>query len=374
MGELRPSSVRQKCGKRNDGCVILASGRHRPVEVQQRIVLSVATRRRRIEVATENVKPCPICGEEIKQAAKKCIHCNEFLEQSRTNWLSRSWTEIAEEKTLWDFLTLMIVPAVLAIVVFNFSNVQSNRQNAIEAERIQEATLQKYFDEMSFLLLDKQLRSSESYDAVRDVARAWTTITLHELDGGRKGTLLRFLAEAGLIEGRRGETILSLSEADLRDADLRGAYMLGANLNAADMSDADLSRASLLGAYLVKTNLHHANIRRATLTQAVMPGADLSSADLSEATLDWADLSDADLSNAVLHGANLTGTDLSKAKLAGTDFRGADLTGTDPKWHDVAWLVIPGKPLAANLSEATYTDDTQWPDGFTPPPDAIKEE
>jgi len=71
--------------------------------------------------------------------------------------------------------------------------------------------------------------------------------------------------------------------ADLRDANLCGAYLRGANLCGADMSDANLC------------------------------GADLRDADLRDA-----DLRDADLSGANLRGADLRDADLRDADLAGT--------------------------------------------------------
>jgi len=82
------------------------------------------------------------------------------------------------------------------------------------------------------------------------------------------------------------------SLANLRDADLRGAYLAGANLRRADLRGAYLSRADLTGA-----NLRHADLSH----------ADLSHADLAGANLRRADLSHADLSRADLTGANLTG-------------------------------------------------------------------
>ena len=57
---------------------------------------------------------------------------------------------------------------------------------------------------------------------------------------------------------------------DLRGADLRGAYLTGANLRRADLRDANLT-----GAYLSRADLTGANLRGAYLT-----GADLRDANL----------------------------------------------------------------------------------------------
>ena len=110
-----------------------------------------------------------------------------------------------------------------------------------------------------------------------------------------------------------------LSRADLREADLRGAY-----LSRAYLSGADLRGAYLSGAYLSRADLSGADLRGAYLS-----GADLREADLRGAYLSGADLSRADLSGADLRGAYLSGADLSRADLREADLSGADLRGAD---------------------------------------------
>ncbi|AGZ32548.1 pentapeptide repeat-containing protein [Burkholderia pseudomallei] len=122
---------------------------------------------------------------------------------------------------------------------------------------------------------------------------------------------------------------VSLSGADLSDADLRGADLSGADLCGANLSGADLCGANLSGA-----DLSDADLRGADLSDADLRGADLSVANLSGANLSGADLSDADLSGANLSGAylsyaNLSGANLSDANLSGANLRGADLSGAD---------------------------------------------
>ena len=91
-----------------------------------------------------------------------------------------------------------------------------------------------------------------------------------------------------------GERLSTPYRANLRGADLSGAYLRGANLRGADLRGANLSGADLRGA----------NLR----------GADLSGANLSGADLSYADLSGANLSGAYLSGADLSGANLSGAK------------------------------------------------------------
>lgn len=85
-------------------------------------------------------------------------------------------------------------------------------------------------------------------------------------------------------------------------ADLKGAYLFGANLH-----EAYLRYANLCGA-----DMRHANLCGADIRYAYLCGADLRGADLCAADLIGADLCAADLS-----GTNLKGTNLSGANLIG---------------------------------------------------------
>src|SRR2546430_10593349 len=107
-------------------------------------------------------------------------------------------------KTLWDWLQLLIIPAVLAVGVYVFTYTTSrnerkaaDRHNRTEREiapeNQHEAALQDYIDNMSELLLHEKLRESQSEDEVRTIARVRTLTTLHRLDEVRKGSVLQFL-------------------------------------------------------------------------------------------------------------------------------------------------------------------------------------
>jgi hypothetical protein len=148
--------------------------------------------------------------------------------------------------TLWDWAKLLIVPAVIADdgIWFNQRQQERDRQNA---ERLaQDNALQAYLDAMSDLITEHRLRTSqpsrdedrnaapepstEDEDAaavpsgededvtpssdknVRAVAQARTLTVLMTLSSGdgdveigagvRKGSVLQFLYDAGLITGR----------------------------------------------------------------------------------------------------------------------------------------------------------------------------
>jgi len=203
-------------------------------------------------------------------------------------------------KTLWDWLQLLIIPAVLAVGGYGFTyttskNEQKSTQVRDQTERDitlddqREAALQAYIDKVSELLLHENLRESTEDAEVRKIARVRTLTVLPRLDNERKRTVLLFLHESGLID--KHKNIVTLSGADLSGANLSDAH-----LNAANLSDAHLGDANLNGADLSYADLSGANLSAANLIKA----------DLSAATLSDAHLSQADLSRARLFNAKLT--------------------------------------------------------------------
>ncbi|EHL2537691.1 pentapeptide repeat-containing protein [Listeria monocytogenes] len=102
-------------------------------------------------------------------------------------------------------------------------------------------------------------------------------------------------------------------------------------------------RADLSNADLKNTNLRFADLRCADLSGANLSYADLRDANLSGANLSYADLSGANLSGADLSGANLSYADLSGANLSGADLSGANLSYADLNWinwRDVVSLTV----------------------------------
>jgi uncharacterized protein YjbI with pentapeptide repeats len=320
---------------------------------------------------SKDTKACKICGEEIKSTAVKCIHCGQLIEfpAGWSDWWKASMTEIKRDKTLWDIVSLLFMPVVLAGLAFTLSSLETRRQDAIadrrataeakvEGERAKDAVLQTYLDRMSELLLKKDLRVSVEGDEARVIARARTLTVLYQLDEVRKGLLLRFLYESELITGgEQTAAVVDLVGANLREIDLRGASLREAYLRAACLPEAKLPDADLRDAYL-----HRANLNKADLSNAYLSEADLRNADLRYADLRWADLNGADLREAYLREADLREADLNRA-----DLREAYLYGAKLLWANLSGADLSGANLSeANLSGAEYSDDTIWPDGFNP--------
>ncbi len=203
-------------------------------------------------------------------------------------------------KTLWDWLQLLIIPVVLAVVALLFNLATTHTEQKIAALRYEqdqqialnkqrEDLLQAYIDRMSELLLKEQLRSSAVDAEVRNVARVRTITILFQLDARRIGYVFAFLRESGLMSTKPDSSVVSLSQADFRKI----------NFSQANLYKADLSDAFLIGANLTGARLYGAN-----LTGAFLVEADLSGANLREADLTGANLREADFTRANLKGAS----------------------------------------------------------------------
>lgn len=302
------------------------------------------------------------------------------------NW---SWTGLNEfvgpnvrqyqpTKSLWDWMQLLIIPIVLAGTVFLFNLAMKRSELAIEQQRYdreqmiaednqREELLQGYLDRMADLLLDKGLRSSKRKAEVRDIARARTLTVLPRLDSNRKGSLIKFIYESGLMYDDKVGSIIDLSEADLSEANLEGVNLSGANLTKANFKNAmlngarlssanltgvDLSGAELIGAKLIETNLTESNLSNANLTGATLINANLYQARLIEinlhsvnlngANLSGVDLRYSDMSMATVKRANIQEANLSGILLDQADFEGVvfnaeqidQIKQKNPQWFD----------------------------------------
>lgn len=243
----------------------------------------------------------------------------------------------AHQKTIWNWFELLVVPAAIASSVAILGWMDHKTERRIADDRAQDAALEAYLEQMSKLLLDKELRKSAEGDEVQAVAKAWTLTILRRVKGGRTRVevVLRFLQESDL--NRQEKNIVSLQDADLSKAPLTGVNLTGINLTGVNLTGAHLE-----GAILIQANLEDAHLDSADLTGAQMHGINLQRAHLFRARLKGAGLTEANLSYANLREANLAGTQLSYAHMDGANLESAILSG------------------------ATYEHHTSWPAGFDP--------
>lgn len=142
-------------------------------------------------------------------------------------------------------------------------------------------------------------------------------------------------------EKYQGTQRLDLSNIDIRGANLREAYLEGANFRKSNLQEVDLSEAHLQKAYLFGIKLQNANLNNTNLQDVVFSKANLKNADLTNAKLQGAKLFKANLQYVVLYEANLQGADLNQANLQDAflgeanlqeaNFNQASLQGADLK-------------------------------------------
>ncbi len=258
-------------------------------------------------------------------------------------------TEFQRGKTLWDALTLLLLPLILTggVIYFGMRQNQDNynltqnqfhiaatqyvNDKSIAATRYAndlnlaatryandqqlalESTFQTYLDRMTDLITNPHVHESSPLgDDLRSMATARTLTILPDLSVSRKATVLKFLHDAGLIKRP--------NDPNIKDPVV--------NLNGADFSGVDLSGFVLGGANLPFVHFHKTNLTRADLSSAYLAGADLTRANLRFAQL-YSPQQTVDLTGAKLVNADLTGANFIQAKLTNADLTGATVTNAD---------------------------------------------
>jgi uncharacterized protein YjbI with pentapeptide repeats len=245
-------------------------------------------------------------------------------------------------KTLWEWLQLLIIPAMLAIGVFllnqrqrqhevQIQQAQKEREETAAIQRAQDEALRAYLDQMSNLMVDREMRKKPDDPDLRRLAQARTLAILLGLDKDRKRRPLKLIYELSLI--MKEEPILNLKNAGLDTADLSEITLHDACLREVDLRLANLSGADLKGSDLGGADLRGANLSNANLSDTVLVGANLLPYDETQPAklnapnlLNGADPSDIDSSNDHLTPTNLGGADLSNADLSGAYLTGAGVS------------------------------------------------
>ena len=196
-----------------------------------------------------------------------------------------------------------------------------------------------------------------------------------------------FMRGASLDGARlRGADLIhaDLQDAQLHNADLRGANLLladftGAALKGADLRDttnpddvtelghvrrgprfkeANLENADMRGAFCYGSDFSSANLLGTNFRGALLQEANLSSLNMRElnfenADLSWAKLSDSDLTGANLTGANLSSADLESAKLTEAKITQANLQSANLQDTEVSGIEYDRSTLFRGIRVAT---------------------
>ena len=232
---------------------------------------------------------------------------SQQLEPWQQRWAKRIGFR---EKTVWDwlqFLANIAVPILIAVATILVSNLQNQvNQNQrlgevrVAEDKREDEILKAYIDNISDLLLNRNLRNSKEGEEVNNIARGQTLIAIQRLryinGGARKARILQFLHELRLVE--RGNKILSLRDAWLRYTDMTA------------------TRSDLTGDDLSRLDLESANLSHTLMMNIDLSNSDLSNSNLSDVVMDGANLSGANLRNTILNNTDLRGAIVSNEQLA----------------------------------------------------------
>ncbi len=149
-----------------------------------------------------------------------------------------------------------------------------------------------------------------------------------------------------VIGGRESKKDPPKQRLDLRNIDIRGAKLNGANLQRVNFNGANLKKVIFNGANLQRAQLMRANLQEAQLIRANLQWTFLNRTELQGAILQKAKLQRAFLKGANLQGAFLSGADFSGASIESCQIESADGDSTTrlPKhlnspthWMQAAW-------------------------------------
>ncbi len=121
----------------------------------------------------------------------------------------------------------------------------------------------------------------------------------------------------------------NLIEAHLVRANLLGVQLEGADFTHAQLEKTNLSHARLKGAYLISVNLKGADLFKAQLDDSNLSASNLEGANLEKVQLNRAELEETELKDASLAEAILENANLYKANLEGADLSDAQLERAD---------------------------------------------
>jgi len=144
--------------------------------------------------------------------------------------------------------------------------------------------------------------------------------------------------------------LFSIFGGSLKDANLAGVEMIGANFSDVDLSGTSFAGAKVSNAQFYRVNANLANFAGAVLNRITIQGGRYDNANFSGASIQNSKISFRGQS-VIFVGANLSNTDLSGVQLPGADFAGADLSGVDLSGANLSSANLVG---AVNVTGANF--------------------
>jgi hypothetical protein len=162
-------------------------------------------------------------------------------------------TEKQTPRTIWDWMTILTISAVIGLAALYFTWSQAQKQQDIQDQQARDDVLQAYLDQMTEMMLDNKnpLLKSEARSPERIAARVRTVTVIKRLDGEHNRIVITFLKESGLIafhSGPPGSTeadVVRLDRAPLSGVDLSNNGLASVDLRFVKLRNADLDDSDL---------------------------------------------------------------------------------------------------------------------------------
>ncbi|MCA9941861.1 MAG: pentapeptide repeat-containing protein [Ardenticatenaceae bacterium] len=220
-------------------------------------------------------------------------------------------------KTVWDILEVIILPAVVALVIFHLDKRDKNVKQQIANEERRQIALTGFIDRVSDLVLNhfegQRLEENRNAKQIYNMLRAWLTEIVKDLDGVRKGQLVQLLHGFELLSSMQYEE--NDNENNELKAILDGVDFSGVILKSAKLEEIDLLNASMEDADLKDVELRNSQFKNTNLSRANLNNVNLTDSCLNSVFFENSTFENVQLNNALIEVVNFSNTHFTKVYL-----------------------------------------------------------
>jgi len=205
-------------------------------------------------------------------------------------------------KTLWDWLDLLVIPVVLAVIAWLYKEHEKFKNKNNEKTQRQNQALDDFIKIITDLNLNHGLATTSPKDGTKEIARSRVILILESIEGERKGEILQFLYESKLIDMNPKLVLfganfnkIQLSGIDLSEAEIRGAYFIDS-----DIQNVNIDNSIFIGCNFKNSNFSKSKVYKTDFSYSNLSGCLFNDMDLSSVNFEGANLSKADFSDSIV--------------------------------------------------------------------------